>query len=478
MKTIAETAKGPPKKLSLAAWIASKPKETWKPLLGNPTEAEYERLFWSWDFWARPEQLPPEGDWRTWLVLAGRGFGKTRTGAEWVRGLVESNRAARIALVAPTAADARDVMVEGESGILSVSPKWFRPKYEPSKRRLTWPNGAMATTYSADEPERLRGPQHDAAWCDEVGAWRYPQTWDMLKFGLRLRSPKGDRPRACVTTTPKPVPLVKKLVAAKATAKTTGSTFDNFANLSEDFIEEMREVYEGTRLGLQELYAELLDIADGAWFASFNTSKHVSESAEYKPYLPVHIAVDCGTSRHTGAVYFQVQPITNHRNFVTVFADYYAVDLYSEVNAQGIRAKCSEVCEGRFDVVRVDPAATAKTGVGPAAFGEYQRVFGRTIDYWPMHRVADGLDQIEVLMGGPERETDIVVHPRCTWTIDAFKNYQRAEGPGGEWLAHPKDPQHPHEEMMDSLRGGLRAAFPEGRKPQPAYSRVKASKVF
>jgi phage terminase large subunit-like protein len=151
-----------------------------------------------WKWWARPNQLPPAGAWRTWLLLAGRGFGKTRTGAEYVRDQVVNQGRRRVALVAPTAGDARDVMVEGESGILAIGLPQERPLYEPSKRRLTWPNGAIATTYSADEPERLRGPQHDAAWCDEIASWRYPEAWDMLMFGLRL----GDDPRVVVTTTP------------------------------------------------------------------------------------------------------------------------------------------------------------------------------------------------------------------------------------------------------------------------------------
>src|SRR5690349_8694433 len=131
---------------------------------------------YDWRYRARPEQLPPAGSWRVWLLMAGRGFGKTRCGAEWVRAEVKAGRR-RIALVGPTAADARDVMVEGEAGILAISPDHERPLYEPSKRRLTWRNGAVATTFSADEPERLRGPQHDAAWCDELGAWRYPEAW-------------------------------------------------------------------------------------------------------------------------------------------------------------------------------------------------------------------------------------------------------------------------------------------------------------
>src|ERR1700726_4669584 len=167
-----------------------------------------------WRYRARPEQLPPGGSWRVWLLMAGRGFGKTRCGAEWVRAEVKGGRG-RIALVGPTAADARDVMVEGESGILAISPDPERPLYEPSKRRLTWPNGAVATTYSTDEPERLRGPQHDAAWCDELASWRYPEAWDMLMFGLRL----GADPRVVVTTTPKPIRIKRQHFPSVARAR-------------------------------------------------------------------------------------------------------------------------------------------------------------------------------------------------------------------------------------------------------------------
>lgn len=222
------------------------------------TEDEYAALDYDWKFWARPNQIAPPGDWSTWLLLAGRGFGKTRCGAEWVR--QEKEKTGRIALVGPTAADARDVMVEGESGILAVSPPWDRPVYEPSKRRLTWANGAIATTYSADEPERLRGPQHGAAWTDEVGAWRYAEAWDMLTFGLRL----GADPRVVATTTPKPVKLIREIVSDPTTLITRGSTYDNRANLAATFIRKVLRKYEGTRLGRQELNAELLDDLPGA----------------------------------------------------------------------------------------------------------------------------------------------------------------------------------------------------------------------
>jgi phage terminase large subunit-like protein len=213
-----------------------------------------------WRFWARPSQLPPDGNWRVWLLLAGRGFGKTRCGAEWVREQITGGMAKRVALVAPTAADARDVMVEGESGLLAIAPPAERPHYEPSKRRLTWPNGAVATLYSADEPERLRGPQFDCAWCDELAAWRYPVAWDMLMMGLRL----GENPRAVVTTTPKPVRLIRTLLKSPDCVVTRGSTRDNAQNLAPSFLKAVLSMYEGTRLGRQELEAELLDDVPGA----------------------------------------------------------------------------------------------------------------------------------------------------------------------------------------------------------------------
>ena len=208
---------------------------------------------------ARPNQRPPDGDWTTWLFLAGRGAGKSRSVTEWVRHQVETGKAGRVALVAPTAADARDVVVEGPAGILAVSPPWFRPKYEPSKRRLTWPNGATATTFSADEPERLRGPQHDAALVDELCAWRFPQAWDNLLLGLRL----GEQPRICVATTPKPTRLLKELIADPTTATTRGTTYDNRPHLAKRFYEKIIGRFEGTRLGQQELLAEILEIGEG-----------------------------------------------------------------------------------------------------------------------------------------------------------------------------------------------------------------------
>lgn len=226
----------------------------------------FETLRRKWEFWARPNQLAPKGDWVFWLLLAGRGFGKTRTGAEWINERVISGKSKRIALVAPTAADVRKVMVEGESGLLAVSPPWNQPIFEPSKLQVTWPNGAIAQLFSAEEPERLRGPQCDTFWADELAAWkRMQETWDMLQFGFRL----GNDPRGVITTTPKPVPIVKELVRddrerGGQTAVTRGTTYDNKANLAEKFYSTVVTKYEGTRLGRQELEAEILEDMPGA----------------------------------------------------------------------------------------------------------------------------------------------------------------------------------------------------------------------
>jgi len=211
-----------------------------------------------WEFWARPEQIAPEGDWPIWLVKAGRGWGKTRVGAEWVRG--QKEKVGRIALIGPTAADVRDVMVDGDSGLISISPPWDKPEYQPSKRRIVWKNGSVAYMYSADEPERLRGPQHGAAWCDEIGSWRYPDTWDMMMFGLRL----GKNPKVVATTTPRPTPLMKQIQNQPGVIITRGSTYDNRANLAASFFSSIITKYEGTRLGRQELEGHDLDDNPGA----------------------------------------------------------------------------------------------------------------------------------------------------------------------------------------------------------------------
>jgi phage terminase large subunit-like protein len=238
--------------------------------IASLTDEQRTRLWYEWRRRAREEQLAPAGDWQKWLYLGGRGAGKTRAGAEWVRTQVREG-ARRIALVAPTAADARDIMVLRESGILAISPPWERPEPVLSRHRLVWPNGAIAMLFSADEPERLRGHQHDVAWCDEVCAWRYSRdAWDMLMFGLRM----GTRPRAVVTTTPEPVDILigtgqngrmLGLLNDPGCVITKGSSYRNRANLAPSFFDNIIRQYEGTRLGRQELDAEIIEDLGGLW---------------------------------------------------------------------------------------------------------------------------------------------------------------------------------------------------------------------
>lgn len=251
----------------------------------------------SWRVRARPDQIMPQGQWATWLILAGRGWGKTRTGAETVQEQVTLGTATRIALVAPTASDARDVMIEGESGLLAIAPPGMRPDYEPSKRRLTWPNGAVATAYSADEPERLRGPQFDFAWADELGAWRYPDAWDHLQLGLRL----GQNPRTIVTTTPKPIKLIRGLLDREGSlvVVTRGRTRDNADNLAPGFLDAIEKRYGGSRLGRQELEGEYLEDVPGAlWHREWIDRDRVAKAPDLRRVV---VAVDPAVSSHEGS---------------------------------------------------------------------------------------------------------------------------------------------------------------------------------
>ena len=278
-------------------------------------------LKYAWSLHARDSQLPPPGDWDTWMILAGRGFGKTRTGAEWVRDQVESRAAHRMALVARTLDEAQSVMIEGESGIVNISPPWDKPTYEPSKRKLTWPNGAHALAFSSHEPDQLRGPQFDAAWCDELASWEYPaQTWDNLTFALRL----GHRPRSVVTTTPKSIELVRSLPNRPGVQVTRGSTYENQDNLPPAYFNQLIEQYDGTRIGQQEIYAELIDEDEDAiwkreWIEKARLSSH-------PPVARIVVAIDPAmsskpNSSETGIVVIVVVGADMRRKHAYVLAD-------------------------------------------------------------------------------------------------------------------------------------------------------------
>jgi phage terminase large subunit-like protein len=240
--------------------LAALPAEARRAFLaGLPVEVLAEAAY-DWPFWARPDQLEPSGDWRTWLMRSGRGAGKTRAGAEWVRAKVEAGSYGLLHLVGRTDADVRDTMVEGPSGLLTISRPSWRPLYRPLRRRLEWPNGARALLFSAEEPDRLRGPQCEAAWLDELASWSHPEAYHNLMLGLRL----GCDPRCVITSTPRPTKLIRELVASANTVQTVSSTYANRHNLAPAFIEQILATYEGTRLGRQEIHGEILTDVPGA----------------------------------------------------------------------------------------------------------------------------------------------------------------------------------------------------------------------
>jgi phage terminase large subunit-like protein len=259
----------PPATRSGADWIACAPRAIQEDFLAGLSEHALLALPWLFDFWALPHQLPPEGDWKTWVCLGGRGAGKTRAGAEWVRAQVEGarpgdpGRARRVALVGETYDQVREVMIFGDSGILACSPPDRRPEWQATRRRLVWPNGAVASAHSAQDPEALRGPQFDAAWADELGKWtRAREAWDQLQFALRL----GENPRQIVTTTPRPQALLRDLLARGSTVVTHAPTQANRAHLAPSFIEEITQRYGGGAQGRQEIAGEMVDEIEGALF--------------------------------------------------------------------------------------------------------------------------------------------------------------------------------------------------------------------
>ncbi|MEO0674656.1 MAG: terminase family protein [Pseudomonadota bacterium] len=235
-----------------------------------------------WEVQRRPDQTPPRDDhWTTWLLLGGRGAGKTRAGAEWINRLADESPLyppVRLALIAQSYGDAREVMIEGASGVRSVGHSALRPSYEVSRRRLTWPSGAVAYCFSAEDPDGLRGYQFDAAWADEVCKWRYPdETWSNLQLALRL----GQRPRQMVTTTPRPMALLRRIMAAKTTIISRASSYDNRANLADAFFSEIASAYEGTKLGRQELLGEIIDDLEGAlWTWKLIEAARISAAPE------------------------------------------------------------------------------------------------------------------------------------------------------------------------------------------------------
>lgn len=304
---------------SLAESLASLPEPERNQLLADFTDAECAELLYDWAVWARPNQIEPAGVWLLWLILAGRGYGKTRMGAEWVREKVKTTE--RVNLIGKDAADLRSVMIEGESGILAVCPPWERPEALWSQRKLRWPNGAISEWRSAEDPEGVRGLQHGALWMDELAAWQYvDDTYDMAMLGLRL----GDDPRALVTTTPKPIPLLRELVGADNVHVTKGTTYENRPNLPATFYSQVITKYEGTRLGRQELEAELL-LDEGLAYRVIQGT-HVIPPFVLPKWWDRFEAMDYGSTNPTAWGAFAVDDDQN----VVVFDMYYAPGLIAE----------------------------------------------------------------------------------------------------------------------------------------------------
>jgi phage terminase large subunit-like protein len=256
-------------------------------LLSTLTPKESSELFHDWAFWARPEQTPPPGDWVYWLILAGRGAGKTRAGAEAVRKWTKTF--ALVNLVGATHDDVRDIMVLGESGLMAICPREERPRYARASARLAWPNGAISQLFSAEEPDRLRGKQHEKLWCDELAAWRRPDAFEQALLGLRL----GAKPQAVITTTPRPTKIIKQLVTDKDAIVTRGSTFDNRHHLAQAFIERIAERYAGRSIGRQELFAEIVEEAPGAlWTRALIERQRLAPGAAPGDYAEIVVGVD------------------------------------------------------------------------------------------------------------------------------------------------------------------------------------------
>ena len=271
--------------------LAILPEDERRKIIGKLSDGQAEELRWDWSFWARPKQLAPAGDWSTWAIRAGRGFGKTRTGTGWVhkRAMAEPKR--WIALIGRTPADVRDYMIEGPGGLLRNTKPDERPEYKPSIRRVQWPNGSWATIYSGDEPDQLRGFSGDTAWIDELAKFRYPrECWDSLQFGMR--EPSLDQPRTLITTTPRPLKILQSIEAMDSTVVVKGSSYENRANLDPKWFDETILAYEGTRFGRQEIHAEILGDVPGAFWHRANLDEFRRPKGDVPEMSRIVVGVD------------------------------------------------------------------------------------------------------------------------------------------------------------------------------------------
>lgn len=400
-----------------ASWINSLPPEAKAKWLETGTRAHFEWCWRTWEFWARDEQWPPPGDWRIWLFLGGRGSGKTRAGAEWIAEGVRKKRMRRVALIGATHADARSVMIEGPSGLLACADG---ARYEPANARVLWGGGAIAHVLSAEEPDSIRGYQFDAAWCDEFAKWKDPQTaLEMALMALRL----GDRPRMLVTTTPRNIPALKALMAAPDTKTTTSTTAANAFNLAPGFYESMVARFGGTRLGRQELDAELIEDNDKAlWRRDWIEAARVSGAPALERIV---VAVDppatahgdeCGivvAGRADDRAYILADrseagltPAGWARRVMDAYEEFEADRIVAEANQGGdmVRAVLNQEMEGA-PIALVHATRSKRTRANPAA-SLYER--GQVAHAGRFPELEDQLCQYDGTGASPDRMDALV----------------------------------------------------------------------
>jgi hypothetical protein len=407
---------------SLAGSLASLPESERLVFLQGLTATELATLEYDWRSWARPKQLPPPGGWLTWLLQTGRGFGKSRAGAGWVHRRAMDGPGRWCALIAKTPADARDVMIDGPAGLLRNTPPNERPLFESTKRRVTWPNGSWGTLYSSEEPDQLRGFSGDTAWLDEFGKYSNPrEVWDNLQFGMREAS--ADLPRVCITTTPRPLPILEEIEAKPSTVTVKGSSYENRANLAPTWFTETLAAYEGTRLGRQEIHGERLDDVEGRVYSSFVN-------------LPFPVGNIDASVRDTGAeIYvgqdFNVNPMASVIA-VRVVDECHILDSL-EVQTSNTEQVAEEITRrypGRRIIVCPDPAGKQRhtnAPVGQTDFTILQRA-GFTVrapNQAPL--VVDRVNNAQAMFAKGERRR-VRIHPRANALINGLKNLTYKEG--------------------------------------------------
>jgi hypothetical protein len=425
---------------------------------------------------ARPGQrLPADDDWLVQFFLMGRAAGKTRAAAEIVHRWARDRPDLLIGLIGPTLPNMRDIMVKGKSGVLRTGAPWSRPTWKPSERRLIWPNGAEAICLSAEETDRIAGFNFSRVWCDELCLWSKPRdAWDQLKLATR----DGDV-KTVVTSTPRPSNLLAEILASPTTRLSRESTFANQAHLPAEWIDHVKASFGDGRKGQQELFAEIIDVAAGAWFDRFDAKeggKHVNASAEHNLLLKTYLGIDAGSSRTTAAVL--VQFLDRGRGIwrLTVCDDILIKDGQSEKNARTIRAWLDAgPARGILHGAWIDPASEQETPLGNTAFSEYRKVFGDVLDRAPRSdNVPDRLDELEILMD----RGDLTLHPGAKHLKASFQNYRR-EVRGGEPMNKPAKDQSPWEDPMDALRYVVRGRFNDGIAAVPFQGRrVPASHLM